>query len=65
MIGRLAVASWGAHATILRITTQAHLHSAAEYCTPVWCRSTRTNLHDRPSNDALRIVKGCLKPTPP
>jgi len=40
------------------------VHSTAEYCTPVWCRSAHTRLIDPAINDALRIVIGCLRPTP-
>ena len=37
---------------------------SAEYCAPVWCRSAHTRLIDSVLNDALRIVTGCLRPTP-
>ena len=30
----------------------------------VWCRSAHTRLIDRSINDALRLVTGCLQPTP-
>ena len=40
------------------------VHSTAEYCAPVWCRSAHTCLIDTTINDALRIVTGCLRPTP-
>ena len=40
------------------------VYSTAEYCTPVWCRSTHTHLIDIILDDALRIVTGCLRPTP-
>ena len=36
----------------------------AEYCAPVWCCSAHTRLIDHAINDALRIVTGCLHPTP-
>jgi len=31
---------------------------------PAWCHSTHTCLIDPAINDALRIVTGCLRPTP-
>ena len=34
------------------------------YCAPVWCRSAHTRVIDSVLNDALRIVTGCLRPTP-
>ena len=64
LLRRLAGSSWGADAMTLRVATLALVHSAAEYCAPVWCRSAHTRLIDRPINDALRIVTGCLLPTP-
>jgi len=55
----LAGSGWGAGTTTLRITTLALVHSTAEYCVPVWCRSAHTRLID-----ILRIVTGCLRHTP-
>ena len=55
---------WGAGAKTLRIATLSLVYSAAEYCAPVWCRSAHTRLIDNVLNDALRIVTGCLRPTP-
>ena len=40
------------------------VYSTAEYCAPVWCRSAHTLPIDSVLNDALRIVTGCLRPTP-
>ena len=60
----LAGSSWGAGARTLRIATLALIHSAAEYCAPVWSRSAHTRLIDKPINDALRLMTGCLRPTP-
>ena len=40
------------------------VHSAAEYCAPVWCRSAHTHLIDSVLNGALPIVTGWLRPTP-
>ncbi|KAJ3603145.1 hypothetical protein NHX12_030888 [Muraenolepis orangiensis] len=39
LIRRLAGTTWGASAKTLRISTQALVFSAAEYCAPVWSRS--------------------------
>ena len=55
---------WGAGAKTLRIATLSLVYSTAEYCAPVWCRSAHTRLIDSVLNDALRIVTGCLHPTP-
>jgi len=64
LLRRLAGSDWGAGATTLRTATLALVHSTAEYCAPVWCRSAHTRLIDLTLNDALRIVTGCLRPTP-
>ena len=61
---RLAGFGWGAGAKTLRISALSLVYSTAEYCAPVWCRSTHTRLIDSILNDALRIVTGCLRPTP-
>ena len=55
---------WGAGAKTLRTTTLFLIHSTAEYCAPVWRRSAHTRLIDSVLNNALRIVTGCLRPTP-
>jgi len=48
----------------LRTATLALVHSTAEYCAPVWCCSAHTCLIDPTINHTLRIVTGCLHPTP-
>ena len=55
---------WGAGAKTLHIATLSLVYSAAEYCALVWCRSAHTRLIDSVLNNALRIVTGCLRPTP-
>ena len=59
LLRRLVGSGWGAGAKTLRI-----VYSTAEYCAPVWCRSAQTRLIDSVLNNALRIVTGCLRPTP-
>ena len=54
----------GAGAKTLRIFALSLIYSTAEYCAPVWCRSTHTRHIDSILNDTLRIVTGCLHPTP-
>ena len=55
---------WGAGAKTLRIATLSLVYSTTEYCAPVWCRSAHTRLINSALNNALRIVTGCLRPTP-
>jgi len=52
-------------ATTLRIATSALVHSTAEYCAPVWCRSAHTHLIDLPSTTpCLHLaMTRCLHPT--
>ena len=61
---RLVGSSWRAGARTLRLATLALIHSAAEYCALVWSRSAHTRLIDKPINNALRLMTGCLRPTP-
>ena len=61
---RLVDSGRGAGAKTLRIATLSLVYSAAEYCAPVWCCSAHTRLIDSILNDTLRIVTGCLHPTP-
>jgi len=63
LLRRPADSDWGAGATTLR-TANLLVNSAAEYCAPVWCRSSHSRLVDHAINDTLRIVTGCLRPTP-
>ena len=60
----LAGSGWGAGAKTLRISALSLVFSTAECCALVWCRSTHARLIDSILNDALRIVTGCLRPTP-
>ena len=64
LIRRLAVSGWGTEAKTLRTAILSLVYSTAEYCATVWCRSAHTCLIDSVLNDALRIVTGCLHPTP-
>jgi len=64
LLRRLAGSGWDAGATTLQTATLALVHSTAEYCAPVWSGSAHTHLIDPTINDALRIVTGCLCPTP-
>jgi len=64
LTSRIALLRRLAGATTLRIATLARVHSTAEYCAPIWCRSAHNRLIGRAINDALGIMTGCLRPTP-
>ena len=64
LLRRLVGSGWDAGAKTLRIATLSLVYSTSEYCAPVWCCSAHTRLIDSVLNDALRIVTGCLRPTP-
>ena len=64
LLRRLVGSGWSAGAKTIRIATLSLVYSTAEYCAPVWCRSANTRLMDSVLNDALRIITGCLRPTP-
>ena len=54
LIRRLAGTTWGASAKTLRISTQALVFHAAEYCAPVWSRSPHVKKVDVAINSSLR-----------
>ena len=64
LLRRLVGLEWDAGAKTLRIAILSLVNSTAEYCAPVWCRSAHTRLIDSVLNDALRLITGCLRPTP-
>ena len=64
LLKRLAGSGWGASAMTLGIYALSLVYFTAEYCAPVWCRSTHTCLIGSILISALRIVTGCLRPTP-
>ena len=64
LLKRLLDSAWGAGAKALGIAALSLVCSTVEYCPPVWCRSAHTRLINSVLNDALRIVTGCLRPTP-
>ena len=64
LLRQLEGSGWGAGAKTLRTAALSLIYSTAEYCAPAWCRSALTRLIDSVLNDALRIVSGCLRPTP-
>ena len=64
LLRRLAGSGWGAGAKTLRTAALSLVYATADYCSPVWCRSAHTRFIDSVLNDALRIVTGCLRPTP-
>nr|XP_061835898.1 uncharacterized protein LOC133619053 [Nerophis lumbriciformis] len=56
--------TWGASPQTLHISTQALVLPVAKYCAHAWSRSPHVNKVYTVINSALRIVTGCLKPTP-
>lgn len=48
----------------LRTAALALVYSTAEYCCPVWLRSSHISTVDTQINACLRIVTGTLKSTP-
>ena len=64
LLHRLAGSKWGASATTLRTSALALVYSAAEYASPAWCRSSHTKKLDSVLNDTMRLITGCLRPTP-
>jgi hypothetical protein len=64
LLCKLAGTSWGASAQTLKTTALALCYSTAEYCSPVWSRSSHTRLVDVQLNTSMRTITGTLRPTP-
>jgi len=62
-IAKLAGTSRGTSASIIRTSALAFCYSAAEYCCPVWARSSYTNLIGTQLHNSMRLISGCLQPT--
>ncbi|KAG5892097.1 hypothetical protein JTB14_008068 [Gonioctena quinquepunctata] len=60
----VAGTTWGANASTLRSTALAMTYSVAEYCAPVWYRSSHTHKIDVQLNELMRLITGTVKPTP-
>ena len=56
LIRRLAGTTWGASAKTLRISTQALVFLAAEYCAPVWSLSPHVEKVDVAINSSLGTI---------
>ena len=65
MVGGPGAAAPSAPALIRPCTAALSLvYLTVKYCAPLWCRSVHIRLIDSVLNDALRIITGCLRPTP-
>jgi hypothetical protein len=64
LLSKLAGTSWGARAQTLKTTALALCYSTAEYCSPVWARSSHAKLVDVQLNTSMRTITGTLRPTP-
>ena len=64
MIRCLAGTSWSAKTLTLLISALAVAYRVAEYAAPAWCRSKHKRKLDVALNDTMRIITGCLQPTP-
>ena len=64
ILKKLAGTTWGASQTLLRTSAIALCYSVAEYCSPVWMRSSHTKLVDVKLRESMRTITGCLKSTP-
>ena len=47
----------------MRTSATALFLCVAEYCCPVWARSTHRKLVDTTLNDTRRLITGCIRPT--
>ena len=61
---KLVGTGWGASPSTLRTFVLSLVYAPAEYCAPAWNRSRHASLLDVSLNCTLRIITGCLQPTP-
>ena len=64
LIRKLVGTGWGASPSTLRTSALTLVYAPAEYCGPTWSRSRHTSLLDVSLSYTLRIITGCLQPTP-
>ena len=64
LVRKLSGTNWDTSFDTLRTSTTALVLAPAEHCALVWCQSTHTKTLDLPLNEAMRIVSGCIRPTP-
>uniref|UniRef100_A0A8D8SZZ6 Uncharacterized protein n=1 Tax=Cacopsylla melanoneura TaxID=428564 RepID=A0A8D8SZZ6_9HEMI len=64
ILRKLTGTSWGAKPETLRTSATALCLSTAEYAAPVWRQSAHAKEVDVAVNATVRIVSGCLKPSP-
>ena len=63
LLRKLHGTNWGACPHTMRTTATALCLSVAEYCCPVWARSTHRKLVDATLNETCRLITGCIRPT--
>ena len=63
LLRKLHGTNWGACPHTMRTTATARCLSVAEYCCPVWARSTHRKLVDTTLNETCRLITGCIRPT--
>ena len=64
LLSKIASTKWGADAKTLKQTALALSYSTAEYCAPVWERSSHAKKVDTELNKACRLITGTLRATP-
>jgi Reverse transcriptase (RNA-dependent DNA polymerase)/Endonuclease-reverse transcriptase len=64
LLSKLAGSTWGASASTLRTSALALCYSVAEYCAPVWARSSHTHQIDVQLNSSMRTITGTIRSCP-
>lgn len=64
ILQKLGGTDWGLNANTMCTVALGLVYSTAEYCSPVWLRSSHFNKVDTQLNNTLRIVSGALRSTP-
>lgn len=64
ILRKLTGTTWGANPQVLRSSALGLCFAAGEYGAPVWEASAHTRHVDIALNESVRIITGCLRPTP-
>lgn len=61
IISKLAGSTWESNATVLRVSALALVHSVAEYCAPVWFRSSHCKKVFWSSTKRSELLMGTIR----
>ena len=64
LLSRLVGTKWGLASLSFEYQPWHFAYAPAEYCTPIWSRSTHTKKLDGMLNNSMCLTSGCIRSTP-